>query len=259
MNANSPRLRPTKIVDKNGILTTRNKKVDEPASVARIPATIAKSKMRAEAMREKLAREFPDWAKEDKALVAKTIDIILSTDPILSIEEAFDETKNEAVKAGYKVVAWKRMVDILKEFHTEYSPTKGVNLLELDENDESLPWADRYRVKVANSLAKYGTPLMDNSGSPYGWHDTRFIKHLEKDNCHIREVTAIREDEWSEFQDTYAGNSEHHGIQGDAQCACGLFRGLIRMEETLEDFLVVLNPAQEVFDGKYSHGVYTPY
>ena len=125
-----------------------------------------------------------------------------------------------------------------KQVNSGFSPTKEINYLDLDEDDTSYSWGERYKIKAAKMVARDGKPLMKDADQ-YGWVDQSSLAHFQagKNQCHIAEITSIEEDEWDQFENTFGDNSEHLGVQAEAQCACGWFRGKIRAEGTLGELI----------------------
>ena len=256
--SHNPNVVPTAIVDKNGKKTTVRKKTADTPKTERVSSAPV-DPHRAEVRRlltEHLLAEFPSKSpariEEIENLARGTADAITSVPASLSAKETAEQTKNLGNALGYGVQVWGYTVEKYKKFHSEFIPTDGVNYLELDDNDTSLPWADRYKIKMAKMVAAGGRALRETNDI-YGWEDPIYKNHFTEDgdNCKIAEVTSLIEDEWSQFADTYTGNSNHEGAQCDAQCSCGWFRGKIRMEGTLGDFLGQLRGGaikDDVFD-----------
>jgi hypothetical protein len=169
-------------------------------------------------------------------------ELITSVPRTLSYQETAEMTRTQAKAIGFAAPIWKDTVKRYKKHYTEFTPTTGVNYLALDEKDEDLPWSDRYPIKMANLLAAQGQPMTE-SPDEYSWKDVIYLSHFsaQGDNCKIVEITNLIEDEWIEFLDTFNGSKEVHGIQGEANCACGWFRGNMRVEGTFNDFLSQLN------------------
>jgi hypothetical protein len=64
------------------------------------------------------------------------------------------------------------------------------------------------------------------------------ITHLKKEGCHIKAITSVNEDTWNEFEGTfYDGDTSHHGIAAEGQCACGLFKGRLRVEKPVVEII----------------------
>ena len=244
-------LTPTPIIDKNGKQTTVHKKIDDGVNTSRMPGVpLDANKAEAYAKVEKIIIDhYPSIGKDDENRLKGVVELIISQPPQMTISESFEATKVKANRLGYSSAPWESVVTKAKEGWSEYEPTEKVNYLELDEGDKNLPWADRYKVMMAKMVAQHGKPMMDGD-SPYGWVDSRFSKHLTSGggDCAIAEVTSLVEDEWSQFLDTEAGNSDHEGAQCEAQCSCGWFRGRIRAEGTLGDMIQRLQGGVTPYD-----------
>jgi hypothetical protein len=242
---------PTPITDKNGKQTTVLKKADSSAAGARsVPSPLNAADAESSAkVRALLTNGNTSLAKPENAkLLDSSVRLIVSTPAVLDVDETVEATFRQANGLGYTKQSWTWVVNRAKEGHTEFLPTDGVNYLELDDEDESLPWADRYKIKLANMVAEKGKPKLPGD-SIYGWVDNDMSKHLNR--CYIAEVTSVKEDEWSEFADTFAGNNDYQGVQCDAQCGCGRFRGQLRSEGTIGDFIEDMNSRieyTEIFD-----------
>ena len=226
---------PTPIVDKNGrntivhknpvasLSVNKNKRevpvvtVAEPDDLARFRSVIDELVVRHD-------------QKEGVEEVARKVAALPRS---LSVRDVVDEmTKTE----GKRYVADNlRAIYQLKEQYSEFVPTDGVNLLELSHDDPTLPKEDRFTVRAAHYIAEGGAKLIDDPDNHYGWADYALSAHLLR--CYIVEVTDAREDNWSEFGDTFNGSQSYTGVSATAQCSCGYLRGEFRRGERLDEAL----------------------
>jgi len=253
---------PTPIVDKNGKKTTVHKKVaDVPKSNRASAAPVDAARAEAQHLIEEAIYErFPGRRHQDEMqkLSKGTAEAITSVPAVVGYKEVAAQTLALGKALGYPTAVWEDTVKRYKKFYSEFLPTTEVNYLELDDNDTNLPWADRYKIKMARMVAENGHAIRPDHDI-YGSADDIYRLHFESygDNCKVAEVTSLVEDEWTEFQDTFSDNSTHQGAQCEAQCSCGWFRGTIRAEGSLEDFIQQLQGQQlqggiaisDVFDG----------
>jgi hypothetical protein len=255
-------LTPTPIVDKNGKKTTVHKKPLDATSESRVPvSTSSSAKMEAiQNVVAQIQRTNGRYGRNDQSdSLVEAAKLIVSLPAATDWEEVAAETLADAKKLGYNKASWNTRVRDAKQAYSEFVPTEGVNLLELDDKDTSLPIQDRYKVFIAKGVAKAGTPMnRELENDIYGWTDHKAAEHFDGrqgNACEIAEVTSVVEDKWSTFGDTFSGNDDSHGVQCEVQCACGWYKGPVREEGTLEEMIGTIRrdiSSEDVFDGKTS-------
>jgi hypothetical protein len=98
-----------------------------------------------------------------------------------------------------------------------------------ETEDSSEGWKTGYKKAMGAVLVKQGKILSPGATqSPYGClYDYELTDHVKE--CGALDVRDIADAEWSEFQDTFTGNSTEYGVQAHVTCNCGKVMG-----ETLE-------------------------
>jgi len=153
--------------------------------------------------------------------------------------------KNGKKTTVHKTPTSDNMKRVIKQAPTSNNDVEvPENLLTMDEHSPEVQWGQKYRIKLAKTIAREGRPL-DSKPSVYGWVDDRMAAHLN--NCKITELTKIYEDEWVEFAGTFTDDNECRGFNADARCECGKFDGQLRMEGTLGEFIQRLS-AEDILD-----------
>lgn len=224
---------PTHIIDKNGKQTTVHKKVVDSSSNSRLSAPASHLAAQESELWNRIVKRFPGFDKYER-FVRNGIKSVLEAPPEMSIEDAVQKSYPE-LPTIIPLSAWERIVQEVKLTHTAYEPREEVNYLERDKSDASLVWRDRYEIDAARLLAEKGKPV-DVNENYYGWVNSPMNMHLTKGvgDCTIAEVGKPDDISWSEFLDTHEGSGEYVGFEADAQCACGYFRGKIRVQGEVE-------------------------
>ena len=113
-----------------------------------------------------------------------------------------------------------------------------------------MSWKNEYHRALLNVLGRQAYVCEDNP-SPYGWVDYDgtqiWREHLK--GCSVDPNTSMpREEQWDEFQGTFADDRHVYGVAADVSCACGSYRGVrLYLEATFSSLtLDVLNEPEEI-------------
>ena len=126
----------------------------------------------------------------------------------------------------------RRIAQHVSSMKTSVTISSEENLLNKKTNPTK---TDKYEYILSRYVADKGVPVSPEADI-YGWRDYEMTNHVrgygrEKPPCGIGAVTAVMEDDWDEFTDTYTEDDPTvHGITADARCNCGFFQGQIRVE-----------------------------
>jgi hypothetical protein len=107
-----------------------------------------------------------------------------------------------------------------------------------------MSWKQEYLAAAGRFVSKHGTPrdMRDEMYLVYGWmaDDWREVReHLGSHAPGEVTTSAFKDVEWSEFENTFTDNSEHHGVEITVTCACGeITDRVIRYEGTLGEILL---------------------
>jgi hypothetical protein len=106
-----------------------------------------------------------------------------------------------------------------------------------------MSWKDEYKAAAGRFVLKHGTPraMKDDHYLVYGWmaDDWReFHEHLRMHTANEITTGEFTDVEWSEFENTFTDNSEHHGVEITVTCACGKYTDrVVRYEGSLGEIL----------------------
>lgn len=106
-----------------------------------------------------------------------------------------------------------------------------------------MSWKDEYKAAAGRFVLRHGTPraMEDDHYLVYGWmaDDWREMRqHLESHDPASITMGAFRDVEWSQFENTFTDNNEHHGVEITVTCACGKYTDrVVRYEGTLGEIL----------------------
>lgn len=122
-----------------------------------------------------------------------------------------------------------------------------VNLLDTPSADA--PTETHIKHRLAVILAASGFPIEPEAGKSNhpSWNDYDRISHINRGSDwqgkpvdgKIVAVYTVDDVEWSEFMDSYVGNSEHYGLVGEAVAADG-WVGRISVERDFHELLAEL-------------------
>jgi hypothetical protein len=121
-----------------------------------------------------------------------------------------------------------QMVAWLKDKDAEVLPKKNL----LDKSTVGKDGVTNYDHSMARCMAEEGRPVAPGS-TYYGWSDYIMQKHLNG-KCHLAAITSVKEDSWNEFNGTFNDEDDTvHGVTAQGQCACGFFKGELRVDESM--------------------------
>jgi len=91
-----------------------------------------------------------------------------------------------------------------------------------------------YAVALGSLIAREGEPVKANASYYSGWSDHVMAEHTNR--CGIVAVSNPREESWGEFNGTFNDEDDSvHGAEAEAQCACGNFKGTLRIKGSLTE------------------------
>lgn len=140
-------------------------------------------------------------------------------------------TRSILVEWKHGVSEWSTEYELVRYLVWSLLPQEPVAQNEPNLLDGS---TDALDTRMAFYLARKGTPKAPGD-VVYGWADSEKQFHVRV--CPILRVTEVHEDQWDQFNDTFAPNTVQHGLTGVGSCQCGYVNGELRVQADLSEMM----------------------